>query len=357
MYHVQDRGVCRACGAPAYAAAEEPYCSNCGGHLELLSLPWHLCHLQEIASPADPDLHLSWEGRTFSVVDGDDNHWAHEHLADEHRAGGPFPQGSYLLAGQRSDVGDGRAGRANEDSIYVLTMIAVTNSLASPTVGLYLVADGMGGHMDGEVASRTACEVISADLLAALGLPAWQGFPPDADSMIELIEGAVQRANSHIHDAAAARNSNMGTTVVLALVVEDQVFLANVGDSRAYLWGREGLGQITDDHSHVFALKQKGLIEEDAIYTHPRRNEIYRSLGAAPAVEVDCFHATLMPGDLLLLCSDGLWEMLRNDGIADVLQMNLGDPQVICDELVNRANGAGGDDNISVVVVVVRAVG
>ncbi|MBK8048772.1 MAG: serine/threonine-protein phosphatase [Anaerolineales bacterium] len=112
---------------------------------------------------------------------------------------------------------------------------------------------------------------------------------------------------------------------------------------------------MTRDHSHVFALKEKGLIEEDEIYTHPRRNEIYRSLGTADAVEVECFDATLHPGDLLLLCSDGLWEMLRTDGIADVLLLNLGDPQVICDELVSRANRAGGEDNISVVVV--RAVG
>ena len=97
------------------------------------------------------------------------------------------------------------------------------------------------------------------------------------------------------------------------------------------------------------------MIDEDAIYTHPRRNEIYRSLGAAPAVEVDCCRAALAPGDLLLLCSDGLWEMLRREGIADVLELNLGDPQVICDEFVRRANLAGGDDNISVVVVRVVA--
>ncbi len=99
----------------------------------------------------------------------------------------------------------------------------------------------------------------------------------------------------------------------------------------------------------------EALIEEDEIYTHPRRNEIYRNLGAGQSVDVDCFDATLHAGDLVLLCSDGLWEMLHNDGIADVLLLNLGDPQSICDELISRANRAGGEDNISAVVV--RAIG
>jgi serine/threonine protein phosphatase PrpC len=147
----------------------------------------------------------------------------------------------------------------------------------------------------------------------------------------------------------------MGTTAVLAVVVDDQAYLANVGDSRAYRWHANELHQLTEDHSHVYMLYKNGLIEEDAIYTHPRRNEIFRSLGAAPMIEVDSCRADLAPGDLLLLCSDGLWEMLRSEGIADVLDLNLGDPQVLCDELVRRANLAGGDDNISVIVV--RAIG
>ena len=173
--------------------------------------------------------------------------------------------------------------------------------------------------------------------------------------MLELMGAALQNANHQIYAAAAGDGSNMGTTIVLTLVVDDQAYFANVGDSRAYLWRAGELHQVTEDHSHVYTLVKNGLIDEDAIYTHPRRNEIYRSLGAAPAAEVDCCHAALAPGDLLLLCSDGLWEMLRREEIADVLELNLGDPQVICDEFVRRANLAGGDDNISVVVVRVVA--
>ncbi len=260
-----------------------------------------------------------------------------------------------LVAGQRSDVGDARAGRPNEDSIFALTMTSVTNSQAHPSLGLYLVADGMGGHLDGDVASRTACGLISAHLLELLASAALQDVTPGSDTVVETLEQAIQAANQQINAAAVAANSNMGTTLVLALVVDQTVCVANAGDSRAYRWSGGGLRQITEDHSHVFLLRQNGVIEEDEIYTHPRRNEIYRSLGSAQAVEVDYFEDELAPGDLLLLCSDGLWEMLRNEGITDVLLLNLADPQAICDELVRRANGAGGDDNISVVVV--RAVG
>ncbi len=262
-------------------------------------------------------------------------------------------QGVFLLVGQRSDVGDMRRGQANEDSLFVLTAAAASSSLPGPTLGLYLVADGMGGHMDGEIASRTACEVIASDLLTALNLPTLGGYTPD--TVLELIDGALHNANHQIYAAAAADGSNMGTTAVLALVIDDQAYFANAGDSRAYLWRAGELNQITEDHSHVYTLVKNGLIDEDAIYTHPRRNEIFRSLGAAPVVDVECFQAALVPGDLLLLCSDGLWEMLRREGITDVLELNLGDPQVICDELVRRANLAGGDDNITVVAVRVVA--
>lgn len=269
--------------------------------------------------------------------------------ADEEAGNRQLGCARYLLVGQRSDAGDVRRGQANEDSLFVLTTTAISNAQAGPTLGLYLVADGMGGHMDGEIASRTACEVIMGSLLAALGLPTLENYA--TDTVQDRIESAFQGANHQIYAKAEVAGSNMGTTAVLAFVVDDQAYLANVGDSRAYRWRANELLQLTEDHSHVYMLYKNGLIEEDAIYTHPRRNEIFRSLGAAPTIEVDYCQAELAPGDLLLLCSDGLWEMLRSEGIADVLDLNLGDPQVICDELARRANLAGGDDNISVIVV------
>ena len=361
VYAAEDHGVCRACGVEASATDDEPYCSNCGAELLQLSSPWPACRLEEITA-VNGDPHITWQGHTFVVVTDNLADLSaepgaepdHEPVGETGAAAGcEFAQDVFLLAGQRSDVGNTRRGQANEDSLCVLTAAAVSNSLTHLTLGLYLVADGMGGHMDGEIASRTACEVITAGLLAALALPTLAGFSPL--TVQELIQDALQNANHQIYAAAAAAGSNMGTTAVLALVVGDQAYFANVGDSRGYLWRAGELHQLTEDHSHVYTLYKHDLIDEDAIYTHPRRNEIYRSLGAAPGVEVDCSQAALVPGDLLLLCSDGLWEMLRRAGITDVLELNLGDPQGICDELVRRANLAGGDDNITVVVVRVVA--
>lgn len=368
VYMAEDHGVCRACGLEAVATYDEPYCSNCGVELLQLSSPWPACRLEEITA-ANGEPYVTWQGRTFVVVtesEAEDfapapGEGTPEFSTDADRAeqrevgvdGCQFAQEVFLLVGQQSDKGDMRRGRPNEDSLFVLTTATVNGSLAGPTLGLYLVADGMGGHMAGEIASRTACAVIAAELLGALSLPSLGGFSVDAAP--NLVISAIQSANHQIYAAAAADGSNMGTTAVLALVIDNQAWFANVGDSRAYLWRAGELHQLTEDHSHVYALVKKGLIDEDALYTHPRRNEIFRSLGAAPTVDVDYYQAALAAGDLLLLCSDGLWEMLRREGIADVLALNLGDPQVICNELVHRANLAGGDDNISAIVVRVVA--
>ena len=354
LYAVEDRGICRVCGTHAIATDDEPYCSNCGAQLLQSSFPWPLCNLAEITA-INGDPYVTWEGRTFAVLADvaldsvKDTTFESTILEDAASEDAKLECAHCLLVGQRSDIGAVRRGRANEDSLFALTAAAASGAQAGLTLGLYLVADGMGGHMDGEIASRTACEVIVGSLLAVLGLPTLEGY--SADAIQEQIDDAFQAANHQICTTAAATGSNMGTTAVLALVVAGRAYMANVGDSRAYLWRTGELHRLTEDHSHVYTLFKNGLIEEDAIYTHPRRNEIFRSLGAAPAVEVDRWNLDLAPGDMLLLCSDGLWEMLRSDGIVDVLHLNLGDPQVICDELVRRANLAGGDDNISVIVV------
>jgi protein phosphatase len=142
----------------------------------------------------------------------------------------------------------------------------------------------------------------------------------------------------------------MGTTLTAALVRDEMALIANVGDSRTYLWRDGELVQITSDHSLVAQLVEAGALAPDEIYTHPEKSAIYRSLGHAPEVEVDLFEQPLESGDRLVLCCDGVWEMLRSDGIEEVLLMEP-DPQCACEEMVRRANLAGGEDNISVVVV------
>ncbi|MGD8397484.1 MAG: protein phosphatase 2C domain-containing protein, partial [Anaerolineae bacterium] len=156
--------------------------------------------------------------------------------------------------------------------------------------------------------------------------------------------------NDDVYLARQKRGNDMGTTLTAALIRDRRLFLAHVGDCRAYRWGAEGLEQLTDDHSVVATLISQGKAQPDEIYTHPHRSVIYRCIGDQPIVEVDADVYPLEPGERIILCSDGLWEMVRSEGIADVM-MQEADPQTACDLLVRLANAAGGEDNISVLVV------
>jgi protein phosphatase len=142
----------------------------------------------------------------------------------------------------------------------------------------------------------------------------------------------------------------MGTTLTAALIVDGRAVVANVGDSRTYLWRDEALEQITRDHSLVATLVAAGRLEPEAVYTHDQKGMIYRSVGEAADLRVDMFALSLRPGDRLVLCSDGLWEMVRDEGLAAALRAEA-DSQAACDRLVDEANRAGGEDNISVLVV------
>jgi serine/threonine protein phosphatase PrpC len=147
----------------------------------------------------------------------------------------------------------------------------------------------------------------------------------------------------------------MGTTLAVALVIGNTAYIANVGDSRVYLYREsEGLEQITRDHSSVARLVEAGAITPDEVYSHPKRNEIYRSLGHQSTVKVDTFCVPLQVGDLLLLCSDGLWEMVRDSTIERIMESTLPDVSQVCDELRQAALEGGGKDNISVIAVCVR---
>jgi serine/threonine protein phosphatase PrpC len=143
----------------------------------------------------------------------------------------------------------------------------------------------------------------------------------------------------------------MGTTITAAVVVGLTAFVANVGDSRTYLYREpEGLRKITRDHSVVAYLVETGIIKPDDIYTHAQRNQIYRSLGANPLIQVDTFIEPLQTGDIVLLCSDGLWEMVRDERIQQILRDGT-DPSQMASALIEAALDGGGADNVSVIVV------
>jgi serine/threonine protein phosphatase PrpC len=217
-------------------------------------------------------------------------------------------------------------------------------------MGLFIVADGMGGHGNGSEASQLAIRAMRQSVLVALHSEAKE------DEMIEeiLIEG-VQYANQSVYERNREQSTDMGTTMTAALFWGTTVYVVNVGDSRTYLYRKsEGLYQVTHDHSVVARLVECEAISADEVYTHPKRNEILRSLGNDPMVEVDCFTLQVRVGDVLLLCSDGLWEMVRDFEIQELVGICAPYASQMCAMLIQAALNRGGKDNISVIAVSVR---
>jgi len=225
--------------------------------------------------------------------------------------------------GFRTDVGRGRP--ENEDSLLV-----------DPDHGLYAVADGMGGHRAGEVASATAIETLTAAYVGG-----------------QRLDAAVEAANAAVFAKSADDLSlrGMGTTLTaIALEGDGTALVGHVGDSRAYLLRDGSVTQVTDDHSLVEQLVREGRLSPEEAQHHPQRAIITRALGVDAQVEVDTYRVDLKPGDRLLICSDGLTTMLSDATIAVTLRRHP-DPQQAADTLVDMANQAGGDDNITVVVL------
>ncbi len=250
-----------------------------------------------------------------------------------------------LAAGALRDVG--RVRSINQDSLFSL-ITSLPRESNDLVMGLFIVADGMGGHQGGEVASRLAISTVAQHVLAELVVPAL------ADGMTEalqpLIVGAVQHANRTIWEHAQSTGSDMGTTCTVALLMGRALYIGHVGDSRAYLATPTGLKLITSDHSTVGRLIQLGQLDASEAREHPLRSQLYRTVGQQPEVAVDFIYQPIGDATHLLLGSDGLWGMLGEDVMLDVLEHSIW-PQDACHELIARANLAGGEDNITAVVV------
>jgi len=250
-----------------------------------------------------------------------------------------------LVGGSYSHVGVVRDH--NEDCLLSLEIQRTRLSECHP-LGLYLVADGMGGHEAGEIASGLAVNTV-AKVMADTALSSWiaEAQPPNYEG---LLKEAFQQANRAVHERRRAARTDMGTTLVGALVVGAEAWVANIGDSRCYHLSRQQLAAVTSDHSLVERLVATGQITREEARVHPQRNYIYRTVGDKPQVEVDMFKVSLKPGDCLVLCSDGLNSMIEDAQIEQAV-LNNPHPQAACEQLVRLANAAGGDDNVTVIVV------
>jgi serine/threonine protein phosphatase PrpC len=264
----------------------------------------------------------------------------------------------HLLAAGDSDAGDTRRNDPNEDSTLILQLQRVHESQAAPA-GIFLVADGMGGHDKGQDASRLTVNVIAERIISELLMPPLkeeaEGKQTEhsEEGYSDLLRSTIEEANSTLCQTNQKNKSDMGSTLTGFMMVGDLAFVFNVGDSRTYMLREGNLYQLTNDHSLVGQLVAGGLIEPDEVYTHPQRNQIYRSIGDKPNVQIDVFKQQVHPGDILLSCSDGLWEMVRDPQIATILN-EAPDPQSACTQLIEAANANGGEDNVSAVVVFVR---
>jgi serine/threonine protein phosphatase PrpC len=252
-----------------------------------------------------------------------------------------------LAVGALSDRGIKRQHKPNEDNLFAVQATKPDNAHPQE-FGLFVVADGMGGHANGQDASRLAIQTIIDFMLPRLS----SSSPMNEEDFKNLLAEGVQCANQAVHQRNMEERADMGTTMTAALIVGATAFVSNVGDSRTYLYrAPEGLVKITHDHSVVASLVDAGIIKPDDIYTHPKRNQIYRSLGEKPFVEVDTFKVPLQVGDKLLLCSDGLWDMVRDPEIQRVMSAPVPDPAKTGKALIQAALDGGGEDNVSVIVV------
>lgn len=240
-----------------------------------------------------------------------------------------------MVSGVISDIGKNRD--KNQDSYYVSS---------DKDFPLYLVADGMGGHRSGEVASTMAVEIIKKEILLS------KDDLNKEKKILKTIKESVEKANTKIYlkSIESEECNGMGTTITLAYIFEDKFFIGHVGDSRAYLIRGEEITQITEDHSYVNELLKLGSITVEEAENHPKKNMITRAVGSSSKISMDLIVKNYKKNDILLLCSDGLFNMLNDNEIYEVFNREE-DMQKACEILVDRANENGGLDNITLVSI------
>ncbi|MBQ7410865.1 MAG: Stp1/IreP family PP2C-type Ser/Thr phosphatase [Clostridia bacterium] len=236
----------------------------------------------------------------------------------------------------KSDIG--RAREMNQDSYYV-------SDLNKDEIKLYILADGMGGYKGGEIASSLA--VTSTKNYITTN---FKKCKKDRESILSLLRNAIEYANTVVHEKAKEKADlhDMGTTLDVCLIYNNKVFIGHVGDSRVYRIRKNIIRKLTTDHSYVEKLLKEGTITKEEAYNHPKKNMLMKALGCNDFVEPDVICKGFLKDDILLMCSDGLTNMLRDNEIYSLLLNNPEKPE---DALIKNANELGGYDNITLIIV------
>lgn len=239
----------------------------------------------------------------------------------------------------KTDIGLIR--KVNEDSFLCEKLDDIENAY------LFIVADGMGGHKAGEVASSMAVKEITSHIKQNASKYIHSG-----GDVLDLIRSAVLHANDTIYKTSMAESScmGMGTTLSMALIKNHTLYVGHVGDSRIYLIRDNRITRLTEDHSLVAELLKNGSIKPEEANNHPQKNVITRALGSECTLEVDVFQQELDWGDYVIICTDGLSNMVCEEEILDSIE-NSSDIEDACDELINKAKEKGGFDNITLVII------
>lgn len=236
-----------------------------------------------------------------------------------------------------SDIGKKR--KENQDRIY----------LADPDSGmeLFILADGMGGANAGSVASSTAIEFVKNYIMDNFSEKS------SREEIEELIRKAMYEANNFVYSKSkeVREYAGMGTTLITVILHKNKVYIGHIGDSRVYRIRKNFMRQLTKDHSYVQALVQNGSITKEEAINHPQRNVLLKVLGCEKNVESDIITKGFLKDDILLICTDGLTNMLESDEIYDLILENRDNPEDACKKLLDEANSRGGYDNISIILI------
>lgn len=235
----------------------------------------------------------------------------------------------------KSDIG--KAREMNQDSFYI--------SSENDEIMLFILADGMGGYKGGEIASKLA--VVSAKNFITNNFPK---ILKEKEEILKLISDAIEYSNFIVFEKSKESQeiSDMGTTLDICLIYNNKVFIGHIGDSRIYRIRKNVIRKLTNDHSYVAQLVKEGKITKEEAYIHPRKNMLLKAIGCNSLVEPDVMYKGFIKDDILLMCSDGLTNMLKDEEIYQILLEN---PEKPVDVLIKKANEAGGSDNITAIIV------